>query len=225
MRVLLDGNLPRAFAALLTASLMLGACHREPALATIALDPSERWLTQCVPTVREPPVTPSNAPGGQRLGSGIESNRLWALLARTVPGGWGGFDGDSSGRLLVRLVDTTRTEAALAALRRLAQDSASADFDRCIAPMLPTARVVPVRFSMAQLFDWRAYIDAELQSTRHGPVGLRGWGIDYRRNALTYSATDSVAQRHMEDVLGTLGLPCALVRTSWGPPYRFLNDG
>ena len=62
-------------------------------------------------------------------------------------------------------------------------------------------------------------------TARHGPIELSGWGLDDRRNSLIYVATDSTGQRHMEDVLGTLGLPCHLVRTSWSPPLQFLNDG
>ncbi|HEU4628625.1 MAG TPA: hypothetical protein VFS08_02740, partial [Gemmatimonadaceae bacterium] len=216
---------------LLAVAGMLGGCRREPVVAAPTVDHAERWLTQCVPEVREPPVIPSDSLGGSMLHLGIESNPVVASLARTVPGGWGGFTTDSSGRLLVRLVDTTRAEAALAALRRLWQDSASVSgtgsdsYARWHAPMLPTARVVPVRFSMAQLFGWMTYITWELHSTRNGPVELRGWGLDDRRNSLIYVATDSVAQRHLEDVLGALGLPCGLVRTSWGPPIRFLDDG
>lgn len=217
---MLTTRLTPAFAFALVALATLGACRHQPSTAPAAREPRGRPLTRCVAEVRDAPIAPSESlsvppPYGMR------SDEVAAVVARTMPGGWGGFAGDSTGRLLVRLVDTTQADSALAALARLAGDPQWASFNAWYAPMLPTARVVPTRFDMAQLYDWMHYLQARLLADRPAGVAIRGWGIDLQ-STIDLSATDSVAQRRLEAYLGTLGLPCGLVRTSWMAPIYML---
>lgn len=195
----------------------MNACSHERGVAPIPERPS-RPLAQCVTDIRAAPITPS-----ERLSlppqREMRSDEIDAVVARVVPGGWGGFARtDSAGRLGVRLVDTTQAGAALATLRRLAEDPAWASFPPWYGPMLPTARVVATQWSLAQLYDWKAYIDTQLAARQTSPpFRIRGAGIGFE-GFIEYAATDSIAQERLDAYLGTLGLPCKLVRTTWMAP-------
>ncbi len=200
--------------------VVTGACGQRTIVPAASPDLGTMPLSQCVPGVRAAPITPSETlsfPFSRRT----RSDQIEAVAARVVPGGWGGFTSDGAGGLLVRLVDTTQAEAALTALRRLAEDPDWRRFSETYdASRLPTARAIPTQWGVAQIYDWKAYIDQQLIAA---PPAA---GISIQLSWVTldqfieYMATDPAAQRRLDEYLSTLELPCGLVRTGWtGPLY------
>ncbi len=121
----------------------------------------------------------------------------WAATARDIPGGFAGVILD--GGLVVFLVDTTKRDAALAAL---AQQGALLGRD----PNHVRAR--KVRWDFAQLHDWYAYLNL------HGFQLDSGWtssGLDEAHNQVMYGVVDEVTRKRYERRLARLGIPCGLV--------------
>lgn len=124
-----------------------------------------------------------------------------AVIARTVPGGWGGFyvtPVNGQNRSVVLLVDTTNLSAALDTLKRWYPHYSFAR-DSVVVRM--------VRWDVIQLNDWSKYllVRRQLQNT------LCGSYFDVVANRLRFvvcsdAAREAVLQRMLE-----IDIPCWLV--------------
>ena len=152
----------------------------------------------------EPTWEPRLDSAARRLTHGRDAET--ASLAREVPGGYGGLYLDG-GRVVVLLTDTLRKDAAR---RELARRIPRPDLD------IERARVIPARWTFAQLHDWWAYISAR----RVRFEGATMFDIDERANRLVYGFRDSTALRRAEEDVRPLELPCYLVAFVIRPPVR-----
>ena len=120
----------------------------------------------------------------------------WAVTAREIPGGFAGII--LEGGPVVFLVDTTKREAALAAL-----------IGRHAIPGRhpERARVRKARWDFAQLHEWYEYVNGYLT----GEPGFAMSDIDEEHNRLSYGTGDEAARERFEAILARLPVPCGLV--------------
>jgi hypothetical protein len=120
----------------------------------------------------------------------------WAVTAREIPGGFAGII--LEGGPVVFLVDTTKRDAAVAAL--IARHALPGRHPE-------RARVRKARWDFAQLHEWYEYLNGHLT----GDSGFAMSDIDEGHNRLTYGVADSAARQRFEARLASLPVPCGLV--------------
>jgi hypothetical protein len=126
------------------------------------------------------------------------SDEYRVVLARTIPGGFGGMWTDSLGRRTIALVDLSQREAAVAALR------ADPNYGRLTTDDMV---VVPARWNFAQLVEWDFY----LRSAVIAAGDVVGIDRDESTNRLTYGVRTEVGRDRLIAELHAAGAPCGLV--------------
>ncbi|HXT15106.1 MAG TPA: hypothetical protein VN706_05720 [Gemmatimonadaceae bacterium] len=128
---------------------------------------------------------------------GLPDDR-WADISRTTPGGFAGLVPAQNTNVYrvswysYWLVDTTQRAAAEPLLRAAG------------IPVDSLSTVRKARWSWAQLFDWMGYLQANV-------TGATMNDIDEATNRLHFGTADAEHERHMEQQLARLGVPCNLV--------------
>jgi hypothetical protein len=135
------------------------------------------------------------------------SDRRWAYWARRVPGGWAGgpyypWPRPIDAPLTILLRDTTKKEAALAALDTLLPPHARRS---PTAPVTIAAR--QARWDLAELFDWKDFIVSNFG--RAEGVSISMWGLGPDR--LTIGIKDLESLPATIRWLHELRVPCRLV--------------
>ena len=127
-------------------------------------------------------------------------------LARQVPGGFAGIGYRGDKRVLM-LVSPRDEGPAKSALRRLLP---SAEYSQLHVEQL---RVIQVRWSYSQLFDWYRY----LLPHRVAGLPVSSAAIDGRSNRIRISVPDATAEALIRARLDALRLPCDLVTLTREP--------
>jgi hypothetical protein len=128
-------------------------------------------------------------------------------LARTVPGGFGGyFVRSSDGRETIYLKEPEKRGEALVALNA-----------RPVTGVTIGADVVVVRgrWDYVQLYEWYRYLVPRLSGTR-----LVSTDLDEGENRILLGVEDEPSRRRLERRLAALDVPCFLVAIEVGPPPR-----
>ncbi len=120
----------------------------------------------------------------------------WAATAREIPGGFAGII--LQGGPVVFLVDTTKRDAAVAAL--IARGALKGRHPE-------RARVRKARWDFAQLHEWYDYLNGHLTDDS----GFAMSDIDEGHNQLMYGVADEAARDRFEAELARLPIPCGLV--------------
>lgn len=187
--------------------LVLSACHH----ATGSREPA-RWARLGRRCARNAPA--SSLPAARRdslpptpAGSRIDDDDRWVRLARTVPGGFGGyFVRSSDGRETIYLKEPEKRGEALVALNA-----------RPVTGVTIGADVVVVRgrWDYVQLYEWYRYLVPRLSGTR-----LVSTDLDEGENRILLGVEDEPSRRRLERRLAALDVPCFLVAIEVGPPPR-----
>ena len=212
---------------LVSAVASLHACHSpaarppaEPARAPVIAPSDTSWarLSHSCPAdapVRFAPPRAPPPPGRVRT-----RDDHAAELARHVPGGYGGLyveydpplqpDGAirfETRRVVISLVDTTQSEAALRALSSTAHPA---------QPPLNVAhaRTRPARWSFAELYDWYGLLHSMVW--REGTVTS---GINEKENRIVYGVENAAGRERLERRLARLDLPCFLIGVLVARPF------
>ncbi len=181
---------------LLAALIVVGACDTptgpEPAELT---EPTQRWANHASCSLSSP-ATPLNPLLRVPRETEVETfdDRV-ARRTRSVPGGYGGYYLEDGSSVVILLQSPWMKETAVRALR-----------EKGIIPSAPDV-VIHARWSFAQLYDWRAYLDLR---TEHA------WDladIDEVGNRITYGFVTEDARTAFEARLRDIGIPCYLVVT------------
>lgn len=122
----------------------------------------------------------------------------WAVIARDVPGGWGGFFFENSWPTIY-LVDPSQRTAAVDALYSLGVGAPFADIRK--------ADVWQGRWDFGQLYDWYRYIN---EVAVGWPYGLVSRDINEVRNRLVYGVLEDSLDSFTETI-ESVQLPCELV--------------
>lgn len=170
-------------------------------------------LDACVEGRRlAPPPNPSRR-GVVR--TGIQASLI--SLSRTVPGGFAGLERrlESQG-FRIQLTDTTQVEVVRRALLEFFAGSPYVPVT--MGAQIAAAPPVQVRWSLAELYDWYAFLDDTLPRSVPRIRGTFSMsGVDDITNRVFYAASDSASQTSLVEALGKLGLPCDLVLTEVAP--------
>jgi hypothetical protein len=128
-----------------------------------------------------------------------------ALIARDIPGGWGGVTHREKGLgFAIYLLDTAKRAEALDALVRAG------------VPYISTGTEARVgRWAYVQLYDWFRYIHTHL---RRVPVTM--WSLDESRNRVLYGVETEEAGLELDRQLAALKVPCFLVFREVTGPIR-----
>ena len=139
-------------------------------------------------------------------------------ISRTVPGGFASIERDSTGRFVVRMVDTTKADTIRAALREPFTAGRSPVEKAGILRELATARAERVSLSMAQLIDWNDYVATFVIG---GPAVV-GVGVNVHRQRIEVDVADENGPDVVEARLGSRRIPCGLVVIKITGPVRLL---
>jgi hypothetical protein len=120
-----------------------------------------------------------------------EPDDAFARLARTVPGGFGGFL-YSDGKPTIYLVDTTKAAQAISGV---------------VAGGIPAtgAQVLQGRWDFAQLSDWMEYVTPRLT------VRISFSDINEATNRLEFGGPDERVLKQLDSAFSRMHLPCHLV--------------
>lgn len=144
-----------------------------------------------------PPGAPAyGAPEQADVEGAPTRNRLWAGIARDVPGGWGGIFGED-GVLTMYMVDPSQREEAIEALSGRLEGFSN----------LSSVRVKQGRWDFAQLWDWFRYISPHVWAVE----GVTKAVILEAENRVEYGAMNEDVRTQVNEVLAGLDLPCFLV--------------
>lgn len=127
-----------------------------------------------------------------------------AALSRRVPGGFAGVFYED-GRPVLLLTDPSQ----------------AADAKRALAGELPgfelaAAEPRAARWTFAQLYDWRRYL--ETQAIWVGTTGVTVADTDERANRVYFGTADQAARDRLVGRLAAMDLPCDLVLVGIDPP-------
>jgi len=131
-------------------------------------------------------------------------------MARTVPGGFGGyFLRTSDGRETIYLKQPGMKTDALAALNARPVTGTT---------LGPDVVVVRGRWDYVQLHEWYRYLVPRLWGT-----GLVSTDLDEGANRILIGVADEPSRRRLEARLAALDVPCFLVAIEVGPPPRTVD--
>jgi hypothetical protein len=205
----------------------LHACHppvarrpAEPARAPVIAPSDTSWARLSHSCPADAPVRLAAPRAPPPPGRVLTRDDHAAELARRVPGGYGGLyveydpplqpDGAirfETRRVVVFLVDTTQSEAALRALSSTAHPEQ-------LPLNVAHARTRPARWSFAELYDWYGLL--------HNIVwreGIVTSGIDEKQNRVVYGVENAAGRERLERQLARLDLPCFLVGVRVAGPF------
>ena len=133
-----------------------------------------------------------------------DENDRWVRVARTVPGGFGGYFVRGGGRETIYLTDPSKRREAIAAL----------NVHHIMGTLIgPDAVAERARWDFVQLYEWYRYLSPRIHS-----LGVWEYGIDVLNNRIRLSVSSESARQQLEKRLVALGVPCLLVAIEVGPP-------
>ena len=199
--------------------VLLHACARastrdasEPSRAPVVAPHDSSWARRSHACPADAPIILAPVRHPPPAGRLQTRDAQIAALSREAPGGFGGLfidydppstPGDErrleTRHVVVFLVDTTQSEAALRALESPSHP------DRLPLNVVG-ARIRPARWSYAELYDWYGVL---LNLVARD--GILGSGIDVKHNRILFAVESSGARLRLESQLARLDLPCFLV--------------
>jgi hypothetical protein len=193
----------------LALGLALAACHRDGLSPALPTPQRDFWFAPDLTCSDASPrsLPPTRVSDTVTTPEPARSDQQWAVWARIVPGGWGGgpyYLPSVPGPPTILLRDTTRKEAALAALDTLLPPAAR----RSAMPPQPIL-VRQVRWDLAELYDWKEFIESNFGSAQG--TTINSWGISNQRNAIMIGIEKREALLDTMRWLQGLGIPCRLV--------------
>lgn len=224
----------RSMFVLLAVPLLLGACSEfagpaQPEDDRFTASGAATWVALDKPCPADAPAY--SLPAALRNSPPARSHQDWngrmAEIAREVPGGWGGLFYASSpesaanrtpGALTMYLVDPTKREEAIAALRPLLASATTNTSGGQIFPDIANAQVRQGRWDLVQLYDWYLYLIQHV--SRAGSVQYHYSEIAVSRNRIEFGVLDESARQRLTERLKELDVPCFLVAVEIRPQAR-----
>jgi hypothetical protein len=173
-----------------------------PHLGLVGISACAIVLNACAesePTsIASPPATTNRiASVGQRSHSrGIED--VYLKIERAVPG-FGGFYFDSNGNVQAYEADSTRDEAARAAVMIWLRDHT----DALIRPVPANVQIRRGRFAFSQLVQWEQMLLRGATVANH----VRSFDADESKNQVHIRVSDSTGAVNLKSLAASLGIP------------------
>jgi hypothetical protein len=118
-----------------------------------------------------------------------------AMIARKVPGGWGGYAPNRKGQgIAIHLIDTTQRKAAIEALKAAG-----------VQYITDSTEVKQGRWTYVQLYEWYRYVGTHLRG-----IKVNMWTIDDYNERILFGVQDEEDSAELDRRISGLTVPCFL---------------